>query len=1768
VRARIVSAVLALLGITLGAPHPGGAHDAVSALAEWGDFGAAAPCQRALGAAVERCIDAALAVRSACADGAPCDEAAIVAARQAALDAIERACRPSDAGALSRTDLARLEVDAVRACRSVTDRLVDAWRAGGNAAPAMPCARARATAAARLGRFAVRAWRRAFDHIASLPMTPPAKEALAARAARRIDRVAAVLAARLGAACDAPADPAAGRVLAAAALAARCFAGDVYAQPAVTCAPVAAESQVAQAACVNGSAAGYPCRNVELAAFLPLSAIGGGSSNDVWGWTDPLTGREYALLGRSSGVSFVDVSTPTAPVYLGNLPTHTVNSTWRGIKVHADHAFIGSEAGGHGLQVFDLRQLRAVSVPPVTFAETAWYGGFGNSHTLAVNTDTGFLYAAGTNTCGGGLHMLDVRTPAAPVSAGCVAGDGYTHEAQCVSYHGPDAAYAGHEICFSSNADTLTITDVTTKSAPAQVSRTTYAGRGYTHQGWLTEDHRYFLLDDETDEQHFGHNTRTYVWDVADLNAPGVIGSYEGPVAAIDHNLYIRGGYAFEANYRSGLRILDLARVGQAMLSEVGFFDVWPADDLPAFNGAWSNYPFFASGTVLVSGIEQGLFVLRPALAAVNDTPTATPTPTPLPSSTPTPVVGAPTIQAPSAGQQLVVSGVTVQWTAVPGATGYDLRIVDAGNTTVFSGSLAGNAATSTIVSLPQNGTYTLRVRACIGDQFSDAACGQFASRAFSLALAAPAAAPTVAAPANGALLGASIQTLRWTAVAGGLGLPVFYEAQLVDRDTGAVELSVTVPDPTLELVTALRSGLFRLRVRACQVACGPWSAPVDFAAQIPAVPTMAPIITTAAVTGGNRADVAWTAVAGAEWYQLFVVQPPPAGPGGGALTVAARQVFGSSVAALPVPAGDGGVVVAACSGNGCGPFSGPAPLMPAGPNPALPLLGQPLAGSVVDGPVVLFTWSRVPDDDGGNTTYRLYVQDLSRQAGALDVLTTQNFAAGYFKAEGARYDALVIANPGTPRERVGPAVGFVVRGSSPNAPTLVAPTHNGSVAAGNVQLAWSPLPGATLYEYYVSVPGAPQGSARGVSPGLFVQVPLAALDGQPTLYSAIVRACPAGQTCTSSSDAGWGPWSATAGTGVTNFTVLPPPVPPGGSSLRFFGTGSGDVDRVKISLDAPARPVDVGGFFTIEWWMRTAPGNTSGACTPGGDGWINGNILVDRDVFGAGDAGDYGVSLFGNGGRLAFGVAVGGSGNTICGTRNVADGAWHHVAVTRDADTGELRLYVDGQLDASGSGPLGDVAYRDGRTTSYPNSDPFLVLGAEKHDAGVAYPSYHGWLDELRVSNVVRYGGPFAVPTQPFGPDAATRALYHFDEGNGTLISDRSGAPGGPSDGRRRVGGAAQGPQWSTDTPFATAAPAISLQPVATGLSAPTSITHAGDARLFITEQGGAIRIWDGTQLLPTPFLTIGPLACCDEQGLLGIAFHPDYATNGYFFVDYTNPAGDTVIARYRRSAADPNLADPASGVVLLTIPQPAANHNGGQLQFGPDGYLYIGMGDGGGGCDDAGPCNGQRTDTLLGKILRIDVNQNIATPPYYGIPPSNPFVGPGDPPDEVWASGVRNPWRFAFDRLTGGLFIADVGQGAREEVDYQPAESPGGENYGWKVMEGSLCGTCALSGCPATPACNSPALSLPILEYAHTGGNCSITGGYAYRGTRVPYLYGRYLFGDLCSGRLWWAAQNNGAWTSTAFGATAGGLYTFGEAADGELYVGRGNGTLSRIQ
>lgn len=366
--------------------------------------------------------------------------------------------------------------------------------------------------------------------------------------------------------------------------------------------------------CVDGDAGGFACDHVDLWELVPLAAMGATAGNDIWGWTDPATGREYALMGLNNGTAFVDISDPGEPVLVGTLPTQTVSSIWRDIKVYADHAFIVSEAPGHGLQVFDLTELRAVATPPVTFSPTVHYDGFGKAHNVVINESSGFAYAVGTDTCAAGLHMIDVGDPTHPAAAGCFSADGYTHDAQCVDYAGPDGDHAGKEICFASNEDTLTIVGVTDKGAPVQLSRTGYSGSAYTHQGWLTEDHSYFLLDDEGDESSHGHNTRTYVWDVRDLDAPVVIGTHDAATPNTDHNQYVLGDYVYQANYGAGLRILRLDDVAAGNLTEVAFFDT---------SSAWSVYPYFESGTVVVSDIDLGLFVLRPQLCSTPAAPSA-----------------------------------------------------------------------------------------------------------------------------------------------------------------------------------------------------------------------------------------------------------------------------------------------------------------------------------------------------------------------------------------------------------------------------------------------------------------------------------------------------------------------------------------------------------------------------------------------------------------------------------------------------------------------------------------------------------------------------------------------------------------------------------------------------------------------------------------------------------------------------------------------------------------------------------------------------------------------------------------------------------------------------------------------------------------------------------------------------------------------------------------------------------------------------------------
>ena len=367
-------------------------------------------------------------------------------------------------------------------------------------------------------------------------------------------------------------------------------------------------------------------------------------------------------------------------------------------------------------------------------------------------------------------------------------------------------------------------------------------------------------------------------------------------------------------------------------------------------------------------------------------------------------------------------------------------------------------------------------------------------------------------------------------------------------------------------------------------------------------------------------------------------------------------------------------------------------------------------------------------------------------------------------------------------------------------------------------------------------------------------------------------------------------------------------------------------------------------------------------------------------------------------------------------------------------------------------------------------------------------------------------------------------------------------------------LAGSAAPPAEAGGSPLA----GLILDEVTTGLTDLVAIAHAGDERLFLVDKAGLIRIWDGTAVLPVPFLDISSLTSFGfEQGLLSMAFHPDYASNGYFFVYYSDNSTDPVIARYEVMAGDPNLADATSAAILMNPPH-FGGHYGGQLKFGPDGYLYFAIGDGGQQQDPE--CRAQTPGLLQGKMLRIDVDQNVDTEPYYGIPGDNPFVGVPEPADEVWSVGFRNPWRFSFDRLTGDLLISDVGQFAREEVNFQPAGSSGGQNYGWKIMEGNFCfdPDPIDPDCPVTtPSCFDPSFTPPIIEYNHDGGDCSITGGYVYRGERSATIQGTYFYGDWCTGNLWGATESGGSWTSELLTPSLQGVTTFGEGENGEIYA-----------
>lgn len=384
----------------------------------------------------------------------------------------------------------------------------------------------------------------------------------------------------------------------------------------------------AQKTCDGGRAAGFECGLMDLVAFLPnqeMEMNRGVRLSDVWGWTDPETGIEYGLIGHLEGTVFVDLKDPATPIYLGTLPRTegSPGSTWRDIKVYKDHAFVVADrAGEHGIQIFDLTQLRDLSSIPTQFEASAHYDRIHSAHNIVINEETGFAFAVGASgggeTCGGGLHMIDIREPQAPVFAGCFADEttgrrktGYSHDAQCVIYNGPDTEYTGREICIGANETAISISDVTDKTNPVAIGTGSYPDAAYVHQGWLTEDHAYFYQNDELDELTGKvEKTRTLVWDVRDLSDPILVREFFGPTSATDHNLYVHGEIMYQTNNASGLRMIDISSPEDPV--EIGFFDTTPyGTDDAGFNGTWSSFPYFESGMILVTSRREGIFILK-----------------------------------------------------------------------------------------------------------------------------------------------------------------------------------------------------------------------------------------------------------------------------------------------------------------------------------------------------------------------------------------------------------------------------------------------------------------------------------------------------------------------------------------------------------------------------------------------------------------------------------------------------------------------------------------------------------------------------------------------------------------------------------------------------------------------------------------------------------------------------------------------------------------------------------------------------------------------------------------------------------------------------------------------------------------------------------------------------------------------------------------------------------------------------------------------------
>lgn len=393
----------------------------------------------------------------------------------------------------------------------------------------------------------------------------------------------------------------------------------------------------AQTPCVNGMAGEYPCNDYDLMSRVPISTLastlGNEEGSDIWGWTDPLTNKEYAIVGTTNSTAFVDITNPTSPIFLGRIDTENGNTSfWRDVKVYNNYAFIVADnIGNHGIQIFDLTNLRSGPNPDLTYTSAAGDGNvtnfagnngitIGSCHNIVINEAEGFAYLVGcAGAANGGPIFVDINDPLNPSVSGSYSDKGYTHDAQVITYNGPDTAYTGHQILMASNGatgggtDKVVVLDVTNKNAPVFISEITYPQAGYAHQGWFTEDHVHFILGDELDESGFGINTTTFIFNMTDLDNPVLSSTYVAAFDAIDHNGYVKGNEFYLANYRAGMRVLDITNINAATnaMSEIGFFDTYPASNNTNFNGAWSIYPYFASGNIIISDIERGLFVVR-----------------------------------------------------------------------------------------------------------------------------------------------------------------------------------------------------------------------------------------------------------------------------------------------------------------------------------------------------------------------------------------------------------------------------------------------------------------------------------------------------------------------------------------------------------------------------------------------------------------------------------------------------------------------------------------------------------------------------------------------------------------------------------------------------------------------------------------------------------------------------------------------------------------------------------------------------------------------------------------------------------------------------------------------------------------------------------------------------------------------------------------------------------------------------------------------------